>query len=91
MSDRDLTNSELKISFDSRFDRVDEILKEIKEDLKKVDGDLRGDRGNVGLNTRMDRLETSKRNFFWVVSILALGAVNHYFSLIEKVAEMINK
>lgn len=51
MSDRDLTNGKLKISFDARFDRVDEILKEIKEGLKKMDGNLRGDRGNVGLNT----------------------------------------
>ena len=38
----------------------------------------------------MDRLETSKKQFFWVVSVLAIGAVNHYFKLIENVAEILN-
>lgn len=51
MSDRDLTNSELKVFVDSHFDRVDEILKGIKEDLKKMNDDLRGGGGNLGINT----------------------------------------
>ena len=37
----------------------------------------------TSLKIQVDRLETSKRIFFWVVSVLAIGAVNHYFSLAD--------
>ena len=98
MNEEDMTNNELMIFFDGKFDsfkglfdRIDESLKEIKIDLKNLGADIRGNGGGkIGLNVRIDRLETSKKQFFWVVSIVAVGIVDHYFSLVEKLINQFN-
>ena len=38
----DMTNNELKIFVDERFNRIDEKLKEIRSELKNLDADIRG-------------------------------------------------
>ena len=94
-----MTNRELKVFIDGRHEKtevqikhLDETFKSdfkrIEDQLKEMNHFLQGNGGKTGLKIQVDRLETSKRMFFWVVSVLAIGAVNHYFKLIEKVAKM---
>ena len=102
MNEPEMTNRELKVFIESRFretdlkiDHLDKTCKSnfdrIETQLDEMKHSLQGNGGKTGLKMQVDRLETSKKHFFWVVSILAIGAVNHYFSLIEKVAEFFNK
>ena len=53
-----------------RFNRIDELLKELDNDLKKMDEDVRGDR-KVGINIRLNRLENSKKCFWIIITAIA--------------------
>ncbi len=82
---KDMTNNELKIFVNERFNRIDEKLKDIKSELKNLDADIRGNGGGkIGLNVRIDRLETAKKYLFWVASVVSVAAINHFFGVIDK-------
>ena len=101
MSEPEMTNRELKVFIDGRLEKTDlniehldetfkSDFKRIEDQLKEMNHFLQGNGGKTGLKIQVDRLETSKKQFFGVVSVLAIGAVNHYFNLIEKVASRFN-
>ena len=84
---KDMTNSELKIYFEGRFDNVEKDIHSIKEDLsdvkvrlKKIEEDIHAlGNGKPGIAFRVDRLEKemeiekeSKKN--WISWIIPLAA-----------------
>ena len=68
--EKDMTNNELKIYFDGRFDNVEKDIHSIKEDLidikvrlKKIEEDIHDlGNGKPGIGVRLDRLENSQKS-----------------------------
>lgn len=87
MNESDMTNSELKIYFDGRFDTVEKDLNDVKVRLEKIENEIHDlGNGKAGIAFRVDRLEKemkiakenkenakeSKKN--WIGWIIALAA-----------------
>ena len=77
---KDMINSELKIYFDGRFDNVEKDIRSIKEDLKKIEGEIHTlGNGKPGIVYRVDRLEKaqegakeSKKDWIgWIIVLIA--------------------
>ena len=85
---KDMSNSELKIYFDGRFDAVKEDLTEVKDRLKAIEKEIHSSgNGKPGISIRLDRLENLRKWLAWVIPLLTALLVvffNHYFSLLEK-------
>ena len=68
MNEKEMTNNELKIYFDGRFDNVEKDIHSIKEDLsdikvrlEKIEEDIHAlGNGKPGIDVRLDRLKNSR-------------------------------
>ena len=86
MNEKEMTNNELKIYFDGRFDNFEKDIHSIKEDLsdvkvrlEKIEEDIHVlGNGKPGIGVRLDRLKNSRiiakeniKNWAgWIIPIL---------------------
>lgn len=63
MSDREMTNNELKIFCEGEFRFIKEDLVDVKSRLENIEKELHGPgNGKPGISIRLDRLENSQKS-----------------------------